>query len=83
MENLDQLVQDGLAAGESADSLQALDQIRVEYLGKKGVITQQAKTLGKLSAEERPAAGQKINDAKGQVEQAINARRTDLERAAI
>ena len=83
MENLDQLVQDGLAAVESADSLQALDQIRVEYLGKKGVITQQAKTLGKLSAEERPAAGQKINDAKGQVEQAINARRTDLERAAI
>ena len=83
MENLDQLVQDGLAAVESADSLQALDQIRVEYLGKKGVITQQVKTLGKLSAEERPAAGQKINDAKGQVEQAINARRTDLERAAI
>ncbi len=83
MENLDQLVQDGLAAVESADSLQALNQIRVEYLGKKGVITQQAKTLGKLSAEERPAAGQKINDAKGQVEQAINARRTDLERAAI
>jgi phenylalanyl-tRNA synthetase alpha chain len=83
MENLDQLVQDGLAAVESADSLQALDQIRVEYLGKKGVITQQAKTLGKLSAEERPAAGQKINEAKGQVELAINDRRTDLERAAI
>lgn len=83
MENLEQLVQDGLAAVDKADSLQALDQIRVEYLGKKGVITQQAKTLGKLSAEERPAAGQKINEAKGQVEQAINARRTDLERAAI
>ncbi|MCM0611428.1 phenylalanine--tRNA ligase subunit alpha [Marinobacter sediminum] len=83
MENLEQLVQDGLVAVDSADSLQALDQIRVEYLGKKGVITQQAKTLGKLSAEERPAAGQKINEAKGQVEQAINARRADLERAAI
>ena len=83
MENLVQLVQDGLAAVDSADSLQALDQIRVEYLGKKGVITQQAKTLGKLSAEERPAAGQKINEAKGQVEEAINARRSDLERAAI
>ncbi|MBD3640716.1 MAG: phenylalanine--tRNA ligase subunit alpha [Marinobacter sp.] len=83
MENLEQLVQDGLSAVESADSLQALDQIRVEYLGKKGVITQQAKTLGKLSPEERPAAGQKINEAKGQVEQAINSRRTDLEKAAI
>src|SRR5680860_1678662 len=83
MENLKQLVQDGLAAVESADNLQALDHIRVEYLGKKGAITQQAKTLGKLSADERPAAGQKINDAKGQVEQAINARRSDLERIAI
>ena len=83
MENLEQLVQDGLNAVESANDLQALDQIRVEYLGKKGVITQQAKTLGKLSAEERPAAGQKINEAKEQVEQAINARRADLESAAI
>ncbi|WP_394132099.1 phenylalanine--tRNA ligase subunit alpha [Marinobacter nauticus] len=83
MENLEQLVQDGLNAVEKADNLQALDQIRVEYLGKKGVITQQAKTLGKLSAEDRPAAGQKINEAKGQVEQAINARRADLEKAAI
>lgn len=80
MENLDQLVQDGLKAVENAEDLKALDQIRVENLGKKGVITQQAKTLGKLSAEERPAAGQKINEAKGQVEQAINARRNDLER---
>lgn len=83
MENLEQLVQDGLNAVEKADNLQVLDQIRVEYLGKKGAITQQAKTLGKLSAEERPAAGQKINEAKGQVEQAINARRADLEKAAI
>ncbi len=83
MENLDQLVQDGLKAVEKADDLKALDQIRIEYLGKKGVITQQAKTLGKLSAEERPAAGQKINEAKGRVEQAINARRDDLERQAI
>src|SRR5690554_7188314 len=64
MENLEQLVQDGLNAVEKADNLQALDHIRVEYLGKKGVITQQAKTLGKLSAEERLAAGQKINEAK-------------------
>ena len=83
MENLKQLVQDGLAAVASADNLQALDHIRVEYLGKKGAITQQAKTLGTLSSDERPAAGQKINDAKGRVEQAINARRSDLERIAI
>ncbi|MDX1456026.1 MAG: phenylalanine--tRNA ligase subunit alpha [Marinobacter sp.] len=83
MENLEQLVQDGLAAVEQADGLQALDQIRVDYLGKKGVLTQQLKSLGKLSPEERPAAGQKINDAKAQVQQAINARRAQLEQAAL
>lgn len=83
MENLDQLVQEGLKAVAKAEDLKTLDQIRVEYLGKKGVITQQAKTLGKLSAEERPAAGQRINEAKGQVEQGINARRNDLERLAL
>ncbi len=83
MENLEQLVQDGLAAVAQADGLQALDQIRVDYLGKKGVLTQQLKSLGKLSPEERPAAGQKINDAKAQVQQAINARRDTLEQAAL
>ena len=36
MENLKQLVQDGLAGVANADNLQALDHIRVEYLGKKG-----------------------------------------------
>ena len=83
MENLDQLVQDGLKTVEQADDLRALDQIRVEFLGKKGAITLQAKTLGKLSAGERPAAGQKINEAKNRIEQAINARRGSLESIAI
>ncbi|HKK54692.1 phenylalanine--tRNA ligase subunit alpha [Marinobacter sp.] len=83
MENLDQLVQDGLKAVAEAEDLKTLDHVRVEYLGKKGVITQQAKTLGKLSAAERPAAGQRINEAKGQVEQGISARRNDLERLAL
>ncbi len=83
MENLEQLVQEGLAAVSKADSLQALDQVRVDYLGKKGILTQQLKSLGNLSAEERPAAGQKINEAKQQVQEAINSRRDGLEKAAL
>ncbi|WP_404361706.1 phenylalanine--tRNA ligase subunit alpha [Marinobacter sp.] len=83
MENLEQLVQEGLAAVEQADSLQVLDQVRVDYLGKKGVLTQQLKSLGQLSAEERPAAGQKINDAKATIQQAITERREQLEASAI
>ena len=61
----------------------ALDLVRVEFLGKKGRLTDLLKGLGKLSAEERPAAGAEINKAKQQVQQAIAARKDTLAEAAI
>jgi phenylalanyl-tRNA synthetase alpha chain len=61
----------------------ALDHVRVEYLGKKGQITALLKTLGKLSAEERPAAGAEINKAKQQVQEKITEVRAGFEKAAI
>ncbi|MDG5498514.1 phenylalanine--tRNA ligase subunit alpha [Marinobacter sp. BGYM27] len=83
MENLEKLVQDGLKAVGQATDLKSLDLVRVDYLGKKGVLTQQLKSLGQLSAEERPAAGQLINQAKVQVQDAINGRRAELESSAL
>jgi phenylalanyl-tRNA synthetase alpha chain len=64
-------------------SLPALDEARVQFLGKKGALTEQLKGLGKLSAAERPAAGQLINDAKVKVQAAIDARRGALEHEAL
>ena len=61
----------------------ALDQVRVEYLGKKGRLTDLLKGLGKLSAEERPAAGAKINEVKEQLQSQINRCRDDLENADL
>ena len=61
----------------------ALDLVRVEFLGKKGRLTDLLKGLGKLSAEERPAAGAEINKAKQQVQQAIAVRKDTLAEAAI
>jgi len=78
-QQLKQLVSDAEQAVQVADDLQALDQVRVNYLGKKGSITAQMKTLGKLSAEERPKAGQVINVAKQAVQKAIEARKDLLE----
>lgn len=78
MENLQPLVEQALSAVKAADDVQALDHIRVQYLGKKGELTQLLKGLGSLSAEERPKAGAKINEAKQEVQQAINARRDQL-----
>src|SRR5690606_32295163 len=60
---------------------QALDALRVRFLGKKGTLTEQLKTLGSLSAEARPAAGAAINQAKQDVLQALNGRREALEEA--
>ena len=68
---------------EAADNLDALDQIRVGYLGKKGELTSLLKTLGTLPAEERKSAGQDINRAKQDVQQALEARKESLKAAAL
>lgn len=79
MENLEQLVADGIAAVDAAQDAASLDQVRVDYLGKKGQITALLKGLGKLDASERPAAGAKINEAKERVLEKLNAKKSALE----
>jgi len=79
MNDTEKLQTQAIAEIEAANDLNLLDQIRVNYLGKKGLLTQQLKLLGKLPAEERPQAGQVINLAKVAVQEAIESRRTSLE----
>ena len=83
MENLSALTEQALALVNNAEDLATLDQVRVDYLGKKGELTALLKGLGKLSADERPAAGAKINEAKQAVAERINLRKAELEAAAI
>lgn len=83
MDNLGALTQEALELVVKAQDLQALDYVRVEYLGKKGKITELLKGLGKLSAEERPAAGAEINKAKQAVQDQLNLRKQALEEAEI
>ncbi|WMS87305.1 phenylalanine--tRNA ligase subunit alpha [Pleionea litopenaei] len=83
MSSLDELIVAGVSAAKAAESLAALEQVKVDYLGKKGVLTQQMKTLSSLPQEERPAFGQQVNVAKQQVQQAINERKDTLEQASI
>jgi phenylalanyl-tRNA synthetase alpha chain len=83
MENLDVLVSQALEAVSHTDDVNALEQLRVHYLGKKGELTQVMKTLGSLSAEERPQAGALINAAKDQVQDALNSRKETLEQVAL
>ncbi|PHS76017.1 MAG: phenylalanine--tRNA ligase subunit alpha [Porticoccus sp.] len=83
METLELLAREAQQAIEQAQDLAALDQVRVEYLGKRGRLTDMLKGLGKLSAEERPAAGAKINEVKEQLQSQINRCRDDLENADL
>ncbi len=83
MENIETLLAEGLAAAEQAENAQDLDQVRVEYLGKKGALSQLRKGLGKLSAEERPAAGARINEVIQAVTAKLNGRKADFDAAAL
>jgi phenylalanyl-tRNA synthetase alpha chain len=82
-EDLASLTQRALEEVAASQELAALDEVRVRWLGKKGTLTEQLKTLGTLPPAERPAAGQLINEAKERVQAALEARRAELERAAI
>lgn len=83
MENLDALAGEVKAAIAAAEDGATLEQLRVDYLGKKGKLTALLKGLGKLSAEERPAAGAQINVVKQALQVAIGERKSVLESAVI
>src|SRR5882757_5657591 len=77
------LAERALADVDASANLERLDEVRVRLLGKKGQLTEQLKTLGALPAAERPAAGQRINEAKAAIQTAIESRREALEAAAL
>jgi phenylalanyl-tRNA synthetase alpha chain len=81
--SLVELEQAALQEVSSATDAAALDNVRVRYLGKKGLLTRQLKQLGKLPAEERPAAGQEINRIKQLVQEAISTHGEALQSAAL
>jgi len=76
---LESLVEQALAAVGASRDLPALEEVRVRLLGKKGLLTEQLRGLGKLPAAERPVAGQKINDAKAAIQSALEVRREELD----
>ena len=79
-EQLAALQGQALAALEGIDSLQGLNEWKVQYLGKKGELSGMMRGMGALSAEERPVAGQLVNDVRGALEAAFEARESDLKR---
>ena len=67
---MQELVDSALARIHSAQTAEDLEAVRVEVLGRKGVLTQLSKDMGKLPAEERASRGKFINTAKQALEEA-------------
>ena len=83
MVELEEIANRAQASIASASDLSSLEALRVEYLGKKGVLTGLLKGLGALSAEQRPAAGAKINEVKQALQAELEERKRDLQSAAL
>ena len=83
MESLEALKNEAVHLITDAAESAALEQLRVDYLGKKGKLTGLLKNLGNLSPEERPAAGALINEVKQELSGLINSRKSILEQAAL
>ncbi|KYP97469.1 phenylalanyl-tRNA synthetase [Sodalis-like endosymbiont of Proechinophthirus fluctus] len=83
MAHLTELVVQAKAAIEQSQDMDALELVRIEYLGQKGHFAQQMTALRNLVPDARPAAGAVINQAKQDVQQALAQRKTTLERSAL
>ena len=82
-ETLEQIRREALDALAGAADAQALDALRVKYLGKKGELTAVLKQMGRLSAEERPVIGQLANEVRAALEAALEQRSKELEEQAL
>ncbi len=83
MDSLEQLTDSARQDFQAAPDAVSLENAKAKYFGKTGLLTAQMKQLGKMSPEERKARGAVINTAKGQIENALNARRQEIANAKL
>ncbi|MDR2191468.1 MAG: phenylalanine--tRNA ligase subunit alpha [Endomicrobium sp.] len=82
MVNIEQIASEALAKIDGAD-ISALEVLRLEYLGKSGVLTQILKSLSQYSTEEKKVFGSMANKAKSDIEKAIENKKENLKKAAL
>ncbi|GAB5605678.1 phenylalanine--tRNA ligase subunit alpha [Sideroxyarcus sp. TK5] len=83
MQELQTILEEALESFAAVEDAAELENIKARYLGKDGSLTAMLKGLGKLSAEERPAAGARINQVKQQLEAALHAQREAIQQHAL
>lgn len=83
MSDIENLESDLTAKIQGASNEASLEEVRVAALGKKGVVSERMKTLGKMSPEERKQMGPALNGLKTRIADAIEAKKSALEEAAL
>ncbi len=83
LETINELKQKFNDALGKADSAQALEDIRIEYLGKKGSVTNLLKSMKDLSVEEKKALGQQVNELKNEISDAVSKKSEELKKAEL
>jgi phenylalanyl-tRNA synthetase alpha chain len=82
-DDIDQLLKRASAEIAAAADLRALENLRVDWLGKKGRITELLKQLGAMPADQRKAFGERVNRAKDDVAAQLDAKKQRLEQAGL
>lgn len=81
-DKLEVIKHSAIASIETADSLNGLEELRVQYLGKKGELTAVLRNMKDLTSEERPIIGQLANEVRAEIEQSLGNKKVSLEAAA-
>lgn len=82
-ELLEKLKEKAIFSLEEISSLEELDNLRVQYMGKKGELTTILKEMGKLSKEERPIIGKIANEVREEIEKIIDEKKEAFKKAAL
>ena len=77
-EKLEQIKADALSALKNASDIDALEEARIKFLGKKGELTAVLKGMGKLSAQERPVIGALANEIRASIENHIDTKKSEI-----
>ena len=81
LENLEAILTAAETAVSAQTTIEGLDAVRIEYLGKSGILTELLKSVGTLPADARPESGKKVNEVKVRIHQQIESRHQELSTA--
>lgn len=80
-DKLQQIKEEAFKQIQASDALEKLNEVRVNFLGKKGQLTEVLKSMKDVAPEDRPKVGQMVNDARAEIEKVLEETKTKMERA--